>query len=104
MNLCQLILVMSFVVPAAPNDTMASALPASLELDEQVLKAANLPATAPALLDFFKKRIPSTENDALVAPLIKQLTDKDPTGYGKASTDLIAAGTGGGQIVAQCRQ
>lgn len=92
MNLCQLTLLVSLTIPAAAEKTPASGLPVEVAADEQALKAANLPATGPGLLDFFKKRIPSTENDAAVAPLIKQLTGKDPTAYARAQADLIALG------------
>jgi HEAT repeat protein len=92
MNLCQLTLLVSLTIPAAPEKTPDSGLPLEVVADEQALKAANLPVAAPSLLDFFKKRVPSTENDAAVAPLIKQLTGKDPSVYGKAQAELVALG------------
>src|SRR5205085_1108306 len=90
--LYQVALFVSLTVPAAPNEPMPSTLPAHLAPEEQALKAADLPVAGPELLDFFRKRIPSTEHDAAVAALIKQLTDKDPAGHAKASGELIALG------------
>jgi HEAT repeat protein len=92
MNLCQLVLIVSFALPAAPTEMQPSGLPASLAPDEQALNTAKVPVTGPGLLDFFHKRTPSTENDAAVAALIKQLSDKDATGHAKAQADLIALG------------
>jgi HEAT repeat protein len=90
MNLCQLALVISLAIPSADEPTKS--LPADLAADEQTLKAANVNVTPSGLVDFFHKRVPSTENDAAVAPLIKQLSDKDADMQKKAEGQLIALG------------
>ncbi len=93
MPLFQLALFVSLAVPAAPDPPMARTLPADLAPDEQMLKAANLPVTEQGLLNFFRKRTPSAANDAAVAPLVKQLAEKDPVRYNYAAGELIARGS-----------
>ena len=87
-----LALFVSLAVPAAPSSPTTADLSASVAADEQALKVANVDVSPQGLVDFFRKRLPSTENDAAVAALIKQLADKDPAGHAKATGGLVALG------------
>jgi HEAT repeat protein len=68
-----------------------SAQPAS-PTDEQVLRNANLPATGPALLDFFRKRSTPEVKLEQLQGLIKQLADKAPEQRDRAVAELISHG------------
>jgi HEAT repeat protein len=60
--------------------------------DEQLLRNASLPATGPALLDFFRKRsTPEVKLEQLQA-LIRQLADKAPDQRDRAAAELISHG------------
>jgi HEAT repeat protein len=91
MTLHSLALLVSLAVPAAPTSS-ASDPTANVAADEQTLKAAGVDVSPAALVEFFHKRTPSTENDAAVAALVKQLADKDPAGHAKATGGLVALG------------
>jgi HEAT repeat protein len=92
MTLHSLALFVCLAVPAAPSSPTPADPTANVAADEQALKAANVDVSPQALVDFFRKRTPSTENDAAVAALIKQLADKDPAGHAKATGGLVALG------------
>jgi HEAT repeat protein len=85
-------LLVGLALPAAPNPTPPSPVPANLSADEQSLKNAHVEVTAQGVVGFLRNRIPGPENDAAVAPLVKQLTDKDAAGHAKAAADLVALG------------
>jgi HEAT repeat protein len=86
-----LALFVSLAVGAAPSSPTADRS-ANVAAAEQALKAANVDVSPQGLVDFFRKRTPSTENDAAVAALIKQLADKDPAVRAKATGGLVALG------------
>jgi HEAT repeat protein len=60
--------------------------------DEALLKAAHLGNDGPALVEFFKKRVPPTDAEKLVNDLIKQLGDKEDAVQQKAHGELVALG------------
>ena len=60
--------------------------------DEQTLKAANLSAAAPALLDFLHKRTAAPTDAAQIAALVKQLGDAAPAAHDPAAAQLTALG------------
>ncbi len=60
--------------------------------DETLLKSAYLGTDGPALVDFFKKRVPAADGETTVNDLIKQLGDKDEAVQHKAQGELIAIG------------
>jgi HEAT repeat protein len=60
--------------------------------DEQTLRNASLPASGPALLDFFRKRsLPEVKLEQLQA-LVKQLADQAPGQRDRAAAELISLG------------
>lgn len=68
--------------PAAP-DTAA---------DERLLKEAGVKADGPALVEFFRKRVPPDVSPERLAALVKQLGDDDFDAREKASAALKALG------------
>ena len=74
--------------PAAPPAPTAA--PSSP--DEQTLKAANLAAAGPALLDFLHKRTSAPADKAQIAALVKQLGDAAQATHDPVAAQLTALG------------
>lgn len=60
--------------------------------DEQVLKSANLPATGPAALEFFRRRTPADVPEKTLTDLTAQLGDKDAEAANRAFGELVGFG------------
>src|SRR2546422_493761 len=60
--------------------------------DADVVKAAHLSTTGPALVEFFKNRTQRTATPEKLRELIEQLGDKKADVRDKASTGLVSAG------------
>jgi hypothetical protein len=70
----------------------AADAPASIQVDEQLLKDVKIPTDGPGLLDFFRKRTPSTDSAARTQALIRKLGDDSFKVRQQASEDLVAQG------------
>ena len=87
---CLLLLVLPLAVLLAPS-TGSSADDRAV-LHEAVLKEAGLKCDGPALLDFFRKRTLSVEEQTKLAALVRQLGADTFAAHTRASNDLVAAG------------
>src|SRR5262245_50496226 len=75
-----------------PPGAAGTAAPAEPPTDEQILKAAKVPADGPGLLDFLRKRVPTEAQQKRVAELIPQLADETFVVRQRATSDLLAVG------------
>src|SRR4030088_636836 len=76
------------IAPGGPAPTPQIVQPA----DDILLKTARIGTDGPALVGFFKKRVPATDVDMTVNDLIKQLGDKDEAVQHKPEGELVAIG------------
>jgi HEAT repeat protein len=82
---------------ARPNEKVDNSPPRSapgsdIVADENLLKAAGLPPTDAALLEFFRKRVPPAPPREAIAKFVDQLGDKVPGARDQAAEVLIAVG------------
>src|SRR5215510_622144 len=80
----------ALLVLAVPALTRAQT--AETTADADVVKAAHVGTTGPALVEFFKNRTQRTAPPDKLRSLIEQLGDKQPTVRDKAHAALVSAG------------
>ncbi len=78
-------------VAPAPAAVAAPEAPA-VPVEELTLKSAGLATDGPALLDFFRKRLPGQTDRKRLSELVEQLSDKAAGVREKAASELVALG------------
>jgi HEAT repeat protein len=81
-----------FLAACAAGQTSPDTAAVNVAAEEQVLKAAGLPAAATDLLDFFRRRTPPGPDKARLTALVRQLSDKTPAVRERAAAELVGLG------------
>src|SRR5215813_3887910 len=79
------------LLSAVPQRSAAQTTPGGQE-DEQLLKSAGLETDGAALLRYFRARVPSKDDQARLAALVRSLGSRSFAARRKASGELVAAG------------
>jgi len=92
MSVGSFVILLASLSAGQPPAVPPASAPTPPSADEQTLKAANLAATGPALLDFLHKRTSAPADKAQIAALVKQLGDAAPATHEAAAAQLTALG------------
>jgi outer membrane protein assembly factor BamB len=84
--------VAAFLTVLVLSDSRAADEKSSVAYDEGILKDAGVGTSGEALLDFFRKRTLSADDDAKLVGLVRRLGDLSFTVREQATTDLIGLG------------
>src|SRR5690348_6400753 len=79
--------------PAKPPAPATTAPAVNLSPDEQTLFNAHLPATGPALLEFFRQRTAANDDREAITSLVRDLGDKSAEKRDRATGELVKLGS-----------